>query len=70
MSLKDDETSNLPGLTPFNSNQRFQKTIQNSTITTVDSSVNVSLKALIEQQATMSSNIDKLSNTFYNQLKF
>ena len=41
--------------------------IQSSAIT-VDSSVNVSLKTLIEQQATMPSNIDKLTNTFCDQL--
>ena len=36
MSLKDDETSNLLQLTQITSNQRVQKTIQNSTIKTVD----------------------------------
>ena len=59
-----DDTSNLPELTLISSNQHVKKAIQNSTITTVDSSVNVSLKTLIEQQATMSSNIDKLTDTF------
>ena len=68
MSLEDDDTSNLPELTPISSNQHVKKAIQNSSITTVDSSVNISLKALIEQQAAMSSNIDKLTNTFCNQL--
>ena len=67
MSL-DGDTSNLPELTPTSSNQHVKKTIQNSFITTVDSSVNVSLKILIEQQAAMSSNIDKLTNTFCDQL--
>ena len=67
MSLEDGDTSNLPELTPVSSNQHVKKAIQNSTITTFDSSVNVSLKALIEQQTTMSSNIDKLINTFCNQ---
>ena len=47
MSLEDDDTSNLPELTPTSSNQRVQKTIQNSAITKVDSSVNVSLKTFI-----------------------
>ena len=69
MSLEDDGTSNLPGLTPISSNQHVKKAIQNSTITTVDSSVNVRLKTIIEQQAAMSSNIDKLTNTFHDQLK-
>ena len=46
----------------------LKKSIQNFALTTVDSSVNVSLKTLIEQQASMSSNIDKLTNTFCNQL--
>ena len=68
MSLEDDDTSNLPELTPISSDQDFKKDIQNSAITTVDSSVNVSLKTLIVQQAAMSSNIDKLKNTFCNQL--
>ena len=69
MSLEDDDTSNLPELTPVSSNQCAQKAIQNSTITTVGSSVNVSLKTLIEQQAVMYSNIDKFKNTFCHQLK-
>ena len=68
MSLEDDNTSTLPELTPISSNQHVKKSIQNSALTTVDSSVNVSLKTLIEQQASMSSNIDKLTNTFCNQL--
>ena len=42
MSLEDDGTSNLPEFTPISSNQFIQQTIQNSTITTVDDSVNVS----------------------------
>ena len=53
MFLNDDDTSNLRELTPINSKQHV-------TITTVDSSVNVSLKTLIEQQAAMSSNNEKL----------
>ena len=69
MSLVDDDTSNLLELTPINSNQNVQKTILNSTITTVDGSVNVILKTLIQQQAAMSSNIDKFRNTFCVQLK-
>ena len=68
MSLEDDDTSNLPEYTLINSNQHVKKAIQNSAITTVDSSINVSLKTLIEQQAAMSSNIDKFRNTFCNQL--
>ena len=68
MSLEDDDTSNLSELTPISSNQRVEKITQNSAITTVDSSVNVCLKTLIEQQAAMSSNIDKLTNTFCDQL--
>ena len=67
MSLEDDNTSTLPELPPISSNQHVKKSIQNSALTTVDSSVNVSLKTLIEQQASMSSNIDKLTNTFCNQ---
>ena len=51
MSLVDDDTSKLPELTPISSNQHVKKAIQNSAITTVDSSVNVSSKTLIEQQA-------------------
>ena len=51
MSLEDDDTSNLPEYTLINSNQHVKKAIQNSAITTVDSSINVSLKTLIEQQA-------------------
>ena len=68
MSLEDDYTSNLPKLTPISSNKHVKKVIQNSTITTVNSSVNVSLKTLKEQQAAISSNIDKLTNTFCDQL--
>ena len=68
MSIEDSDTSNLPELTPISSNQHVNKAIQNSTITIVESSVNVSLKTLIEQQAAMSSNIDKLVNTFCDQL--
>ena len=40
-------------------NQHVKKVVQNSAITAVDSSVSVSLKTLIEQQASVSSNIDK-----------
>ena len=68
MSQEDDDTSNLPELTPISSNQHVKKTIQNSAITTVDSSVTVSLKRLTEQQAAMSLNIVKLTNTFCDQL--
>ena len=68
MSLEDDDTSNLPKLTPISSNQHVKKAIQICAITTVDSSVNVSLKTLIEQQAAKSSNIDKLTNTLCDQL--
>ena len=68
MSLEDDDTSNLPELTQISSNQHVKKAIQNSATTTADSSVNVSLKTIIEQQTAMSSNIDKLTNTFCNQL--
>ena len=68
MSLEDDNTSNLPKLTSISSNQPAQKAIQNSTITTVDISVNVSLKTLTDKEAAMSSNIDKY-NTFCDQLK-
>ena len=62
MSLEGDDTSNLIELTPISSNQRVQKAIEKSIITTVDSSVDVSLKTLIKQQAAMSSNIDKFTN--------
>ena len=68
MSQEDDDTSNLPELTPISSNQHVKKAIQNSAITTVDSSVTVSLKRLTEQQAAMSLNIDTLTNTFCDQL--
>ena len=68
MSVGDDDTSDLPKLTPVSSNQHVKKAIQNSAITTVNSSVNVSLKTLIEQQAAMYLNIDKLPNTFCDQL--
>ena len=68
MCLEDDDTSNLPELTPISSNQHVKKVVQNSAITTVDSSVNVSLKTLTEQQAAMSSNIDKLTNNFCDHL--
>ena len=40
MSLEDDDTSNLPELTPIISNQHVRKVIQIYAITTVDSSVN------------------------------
>ena len=63
MSLEEDETSNLHELTIINLNQGVQITIQNSTITTID----ISLKKLIEQEVDLSSNIDKL--TFCDQLK-
>ena len=66
-SIEDDNTTNLAELTPISSNQHVKKAIQNFAITTVDSSVSVSLKTLTEQQATMSSNIDKLINTSCNQ---
>ena len=69
MSVENDDTSNLPEFTPTSSNQCVQKTIQNSTITTVDGSVNVSQKTLIQQQAAMSSNTDKFRSTFCDQLK-
>ena len=59
----------LPELTPISSNQHVQKANQNSTITIVDSSVNVSLKTLIEHQAATSLNTDELTNTFCEQLK-
>lgn len=62
MSLEGDDTSNLIELTPISSNQRVQKAIEKSIITTVDSSVDVSLKTLIKQQAAMPSNIDKFTN--------
>ena len=68
MSQEDDDTSNLPELTPISSNQHVKKAIQNSAISTVDSSVTVSLKRLTEQQAAMSLNIDKLTNSFCDQL--
>ena len=68
MSQEDDDTSNLPELTPISSNQHVKKAIQNSAITTVDSSVTVSLKRLTEQQAAMSLNIDTLTHTFCDQL--
>ena len=68
MSQEDDDTSNLPELTPISSNQHVKKAIQNSAVTTVDSSVTVSLKRLTEQQAAMSLNIDTLTNTFCDQL--
>ena len=35
MSQEDDDTSNLPELTPISSNQHVKKAIQNSAITTV-----------------------------------
>ena len=66
--MGDDDTSDLPELPPVSSNQHVKKAIQNSAITTVNSSVNVSLKTVIEQQAAMYSNIDKLPNTFCDQL--
>ena len=47
MSLEDDDTSNLPELTSISSNQHVKNAIKNSAITTVDSSVNVSLKTVI-----------------------
>ena len=68
MSLEDDDTSNLPELTPMSSDQHARKAIQHSIITIVDSYVNVSLKTLIEQQATMSSNNYKLTNICCNQM--
>ena len=51
ISLEDDDTSNLPEFNPINSNQHVKKAIQKSAITKADTSVNVSLKTLIEQQA-------------------
>ena len=69
MSLEDDDTSsNLPELTPISSNHYVKKVAQNSAIMTVDCSVNGSLKILREPQAAMSSNIDKIINTFCDQL--
>ena len=68
MSLEDDATSDLPELTPIISNQHVKKVDQNYAITIVDNSVNVSLKTPTEHQAAMSLNIDKLTNTFSDQL--
>ena len=48
MSLEDDDTSNLPELTPISSNQHVRKAVQNSAMRTVDSSADISLKTLIE----------------------
>ena len=59
---------NLPELTPISSNQHVKKIVQDSAITTVDSSGNVSLKTLTEQQVAMFLNIYKLANTFCDQL--
>ena len=64
MSFENDGASNLPELTPITSNQY----VKNSTITKGDSSASVSLKTFIEQQAAIPSNIDKLTNTFCDQL--
>ena len=50
MSLEDDDTSNLSELTPISSNQHAKKAVQNSAVTTVDSSVNVSLKTLMSNK--------------------
>ena len=50
MSLEDDDTSNLSELTPISSNQHAKKAVQNSAVTTVDSSVNVSLKTLMSSK--------------------
>ena len=50
MSLEDDDTSNLSELTPISSNQHVKKAVQNSAVTTVDSSVNVSLKTLMSSK--------------------
>ena len=50
MSLEDDDTSNLSELTPISSNQHVKKSVQNSAVTTVDSSVNVSLKTLMSSK--------------------
>ena len=50
MSLEDDDTSNLSELTPISSNQHVKKAVQNSAVTTVDSSVNVSLKILMSSK--------------------
>ena len=69
MSLENDDTNNLPEFAPISSNQRVQKTIQNSSIASVDSSVNVNLKTIILQHAAISSIIDKFTNTFCDQLK-
>ena len=69
MSLENDDTNNLPEFAPINSNQRVQKTIQNSSIASVDSSVNVNLKTIILQHVAISSIIDKFTNTFCDQLK-
>ena len=65
MSPQHDYTTNIPELTPINSDQCVQKSIQDSTITTVYSSVNEGLKTLIEHEATMSLNIGKITNTFF-----
>ena len=50
MSLEDDDTSNLSELTPISSNQHVKKAVQNSAVTTVDSSVNVSMKTLMSSK--------------------
>ena len=69
MSLENDETSILHEITPINSNQLAQKSIQNSAVTTVDSLVNVCVTTIIEQQAAMSSNINKLTSAFCEKLE-
>ena len=69
MSLENDETSILHEITPINSNQLAQKSIQNSAVTTVDSLVNVCVMTLIEQQAAMSLNINKLTSAFCEKLE-
>ena len=48
MYLEDDDTSNLPELTPISSNQHVKKAVQNSVMRKVDSSADINLKTLIE----------------------
>ena len=68
MSLEEVDISNLLEFIPMGLNQHVKNVVQNYPIIKVDSSMNVTFRHLKSTKAAISSNIDKLRNTFCNQL--
>ena len=67
MSPENADNSNLPEVTKISSNQHVKKQFK-TPLSQQLIVVNVNLRTPTEQQAVMSSNTDKLTNTFYDQL--